>query len=106
MVDDAPQVLATKGLKNADLIRFYYSESLFRLGNVREAAIAFSELLKKDNLGDLGPKVRLRMGDCFRTMGDKKTAESYYKLLIEKFPQSKESEIAKKLIKKLEAKPT
>ncbi len=89
-----------------ELIRYYYSESLFRVGNVREAAISFSELLKKENLGDLGPKVRLRMGDCFRNLGDKKTAEAYYKLLIEKFPQSHESELAKKQIKKLEAKPT
>ena len=106
VVDEAPHLLTLKGQKNVELIRYYYSESLFRVGNVREAAISFSELLKKENLGDLGPKVRLRMGDCFRNLGDKKTAEAYYKLLIEKFPQSHESELAKKQIKKLEAKPT
>ncbi len=101
IVEDAPHILASKGLKHSESIRYYYSESLFRTGSIQEAAISFSELLKKDHLGDLEPKARLRMGDCFRSLGDKKTALSYYKLLIDKFPESKESELAKKHIKKL-----
>lgn len=104
IVEEAPHLLADKSHHKQDIdkIRYFYSESLFKVGNVRDAAISFGELMKKENLGEYGPKIHLRMGDCFKNLGDKKTAIAYYKKLIEKFPNSTESESAKKQLKTLQ----
>jgi tetratricopeptide (TPR) repeat protein len=102
IVQEAPQLLSKKGNKDANSIRYYYAESLYKVGDMREAAISFGELLKTETHGDRGAKIRLHMGDCFRKLGDKKTAIAYYKLLVEKFPKSSESQSAKEHIKKLE----
>lgn len=101
LVETIPSLLEKPG-KDNDMLRYYYSESLFKIGNMREAAVSFGELLKKESLGHINPKVRLRMGDCFRNLGDKKTAVAHYKLLVDKYPDSSEAEVAKKLIKKIE----
>jgi TolA-binding protein len=107
IVDEAPTVLSGKiAHKEAESIRYFYSESLYRLGNMREAAVSFAELLEQDLRAELAPKVRLRMGDCFRNLGDKKTAIAYYKLLVEKFPKATESEEARKHLKKLDTRST
>lgn len=107
IVEEAPSLLSNKAHhKEFESIRYFYSESLYMLGNTREAAVSFGELLKKEGRADLGPKIRMRMGDCFRKLGDKKTAIAYYKLLVEKFPKASESEEAKKHIKKLESHST
>ena len=104
IVDEAPHLLAHKGSKKEELnkIRYFYSESLFKVGNMKEAAISFGELLKsKDHEQGHEPHIRLRLGDCFRNLGDKKTALAYYRQLIEKYPTSTESESAHKYIQKL-----
>lgn len=100
IIEQASQLL--KGRKDSDSIRYYYSESLFKSGKLKEAALSFGELIKKDKM-EHSAKIRLRMGDCFRGLGDKKTAVAYYKLLVEKYPHSSESDEAKRQIKKLEA---
>ncbi len=101
IVETIPSLLEKPG-KDNDMLRYYYSESLFKIGNMREAAVSFGELLKRENLGHFNPKVRLRMGDCFRNLGDKKTAIAHYKLLVDKYPESSEADLAKKLIKKFD----
>ena len=50
------------------------------------------------------PKLHLRMGDCFRLLGDTKAALVYYKELIEQHPTAKETTYAKKYIPRLEKK--
>lgn len=108
IVSDAPQLLSQKGLRKSDYsqIRYFYSESLYKVGKIKEAAISFGELSKKEGRGDLGPKIHLRLGDCFRNLGDKKTALAYYRQVVEKFPKASESESARKNIKKLEENPS
>ncbi len=103
IVENAPELLSNKHhAKDADMLKYYYAESLFRTGNMKESAIAFGELIKKESIASFAPKIRLRLGDCFRNLGDKKTAIAYYKLLLEKFPSASESETAKQHIKKLQ----
>lgn len=103
IVESAPNFIANKHNKDRDLVRYYYSESLFKTGNTKEAAVSFGDLIQKFQGGDKAPKVRLRLGDCFRILGDKKTALEYYKILVEKYPKASESLEAHNHIKKLEA---
>ena len=105
IVEEAPLILEKKAHKDKDAVRYYFSESLFKVGNLKEAAISFSELIKKDKLGEWGPKIHLRMGDCFLHLGDKKAALVYYKQVLGKFPNAPETASAKKHIKKLEDQP-
>ena len=45
--------------------------------------------------------IQLRMGDCFRHLGDKKTALVYYSELIDRFPKSSEAKQAETHLKRL-----
>lgn len=95
---------AKKVLKGEELndVKFIFSESLFKLGRIREAALVYDELSKAKLDKDKTVKVQLRMGDCFRFLGDKKTALVYYHELVQKFPSSSEAEKAKEYIAKIE----
>ena len=85
-------------------MKYFYSESLFKLGRISEAAIAYDALMKEKNLAEKTSKVRLRMGDCFRFLGETKAALLYYQELIDKHPKTDEAKYAKKYIEKLKDK--
>ena len=104
IAEDAPKLLKNKKNKHLIKLKFLYAESLFKLGRITDAALTFNELLEqKDNTARL-PKIRLRMGDCFRLLGDTKAALVYYKELVEQHPEAKETSYAKKYIPRLEKK--
>ena len=90
--------------KNKNTLNFLYAESLYNLGRVNEAALAFDGLFKTEKYGPRLRKVYLRMGDCFRRMGDGKTATIYYEELIEKYPKAHESMAAGSHLSKLKKK--
>ena len=46
----------------------------------------------------------MRMGDCFRHLGEYSTARLYYSELIEEFPRTTEAERARQRIKELDRK--
>ena len=50
------------------------------------------------------PLLQLRMGDCFRQLGDTKTALIYYNELLAVYPKSSEAALASSYVKKLEKK--
>ena len=79
---------------------FILAESLFKSGQTREAALKFNEYLEgkpKEHI----PLALLRMGDCFRDLGDTETAKIYYQELIKKHNSSDEAKQAKTKVGKL-----
>lgn len=104
IAEDAPKLLKNKKGKNFTELKLLYAESLFKLGRIADAALTFNELLDQKNNTMKLPKLRLRMGDCFRLLGDTKAALVYYKELIEQHPTAKETTYAKKYIPRLEKK--
>jgi TolA-binding protein len=89
-----------KNKKDKQEALFLYADSLYRSGQIREAALSFNDFIDtkpKDNL----PVALLRMGDCFKELGDVETAKIYYEELIQKFASSEEAKQAKGKLAKL-----
>ena len=100
--EDGPDVikLYKKGTKNRHDAQFFFAESLYKLGDIKSAALEFDEYLKSK------PKTRLahanlRLGDCFRHLGDSATAKIYYDELVQSFGSSDEAKIAQERLDKL-----
>ena len=88
--------------KGADLKRmlFLVAESQYKLGQISQSALRFHEYL------ELKPELnvahtRMRLGDCYRHLGDSDTASIYYQELIDEFPKSSEAESARIKISKI-----
>lgn len=80
---------------------YWYAESLYKLGNLREAALNFNDYL------DLKPSknvahAKMRLGDCFRHLGDVATAKLFYKDLLSSHKGSSEAEWAEERLAKLD----
>lgn len=103
VVEAAPKIIkATKG-RDKEESAFMYAESLFRANQLRDSALEFN------NYVDLKPAskervrhAKLRMGDCFRQLGDQATAKLYYGELVSEFPDSVEAKKAKERLAELE----
>ena len=104
VVTDVPAILTEVGGKERGELRYYLSESLFKLGRLREAALSYDALLKEKSTPTHQAKIQLRMGDCFRHLGDKKTALVYYSEFIDRFPKSEEAKKAEAYLKTLQMK--
>ena len=102
LIDHLPGLIKEAKGKEQEEFKFVYSESLFKLGKIKEAALAFSDLSKNKHLHSKQAKIQLRMGDCFRYLGDKKTAQVYYQEIIQKYPKSDEAEKAKEYSNRLQ----
>lgn len=85
-------------------ISYLHAQSLFKLGRISDAALAFDELLKSKEIAKKASKVYLRLGDCFRLLGDKKLARIYYEELLSKYPSSAEVSLAEQYLDKLKTK--
>lgn len=98
----APDVLKGK-LKKTDKedVKYLHAESLFKMGQVKEAALKFNEVLDAGATGEKAAQARMRMGDCFRHLGDNNTAKIYYEELIQKNPKSAQAAKAKERLSKL-----
>lgn len=95
VVDEASHVL--KGLEGGerDHARYLLAESFYKLGKLREAALRFNDLMEgKPDAKWMAP-AKMRIGDCFRRLGDTATAKVYYEELIKDFPRSDEAVKAK-----------
>lgn len=99
--NDATKV--AKKLKGQDREQalFLGAESLYKLGNLREAALKFNDFIESKPTKKYLPKAKMRMGDCFKLLGDTTTAKLYYEELITEFPDSSEASTAKELLSKL-----
>ena len=101
LVDEVPGLLKKKHLKHGSRAHYLYAESLFKLGQLEEAALEFDKLLQMPSLSASYPKIQLRLGDCFRRLGDKATALVYYGELAAKAPHTPEGKSAEEQIHKL-----
>lgn len=80
---------------------YLYAESLFKLGNLKDAAIEFHDFLDSKPPVKYLPHAKMRMGDCYRHLGDKETASIYYEELITEFPKAPESKTARERLAKI-----
>ena len=100
VVEDAKPIIKRNSGNSKHEAQYMYAESLYKLGRLRPAALAFNDYL------DLNPKsylahAKLRLGDCFRHLGDKATARLYYEELLAKHAKSEEARLAKERLEKL-----
>ena len=102
VIEDAPAAikLLTKA-KDREEVTFLHAEALYKLGQMREAALQFNEFIDSKPAAKYLPQARLRMGDAFRNLGDPATAKIYYQELITKHPKSPEATKAKDRLKEL-----
>jgi TolA-binding protein len=80
---------------------YLYAESLYKLGRLRDAALKFNEYIEL-NPGKKAAHAKMRMGDCFRHLGDKATARIYYEEIIQEFGGSSEATEARKKLAKMD----
>lgn len=99
---DAPKVLKKlrKGGSSRKEAQFLFAESLYKIGDIKAAALEFDAYLKSKPKNHLA-HANLRLGDCFRHLGDSSTAKLYYDELVSQHGASKEAEIAKERLSKL-----
>ena len=79
---------------------YLLAESTFKLGKIRDAALYFNDLVDAGSNKKYLRLAKLRLGDCFRHLGDKKTARLFYQDVVSSFAASDE---AKKAAEKLQA---
>jgi TolA-binding protein len=89
VIEVAPQWLP-KFDKKVEKEEFFsiYAESLFKNGDIKEAAIKYNEFLDMKPSKKFLPLAKMRMGDCYRHLGDNDTALIYYNEVIKDFPKS------------------
>lgn len=80
--------------------QYLYAESLYKLGLLRESALQWNDFIEAKPAESLA-HAKMRMGDCFRHLGDKITARIYYEELIAEFGGSDEATQAQKRLEKL-----
>ena len=96
VTESATEVIKGAEAKDKEDLTFYYAESLFKIGQMRDAALKYNEVLdQKPNSGKHAPQAKLRLGDCFKSLGDAATAKLYYEEVTQKFPGSPEANKAK-----------
>lgn len=101
IAEEGEKVLAgLKGKKEKQEATYILAESLYKSGDIREAALKYNDYIEskpKDNMS----VALLRMGDCFQQLGDAETAKIYYQELIQKYGSSAEAKQAKTKLAKL-----
>jgi len=102
IVSDVPDHLASAKDKSYKLeATFYLAESLFKLNKSKEAALRFNEYLDLGGTGEQVPYAKLRLGDCFKAIGDNSTARLYYEDVTKNHAKAPEAEKARKQLKEL-----
>lgn len=96
----AAVVRVQKSKSDRERALYLYAESLYKLGNLREAALKFNEYL------DLNPSkhiahAKMRLGDCFRHLGDAVTAKLFYEDLITSHKGTSEAKTAEERLSRL-----
>lgn len=103
IVNSAEIILAEGKLKPEEKseLKYLYAQSLFEVGKFRDAAIEYNQLLMVTGMESHIPHIKLRLGDCFRKLGDAKAALIFYRELLRDFPKSKEADQAKAQVDKM-----
>ncbi len=101
VTDDAPKLLKEAKGGEKEQIRYLLAESFFKLGKMRDAALKYNELVESKPSAKYMPAAKMRIGDCFKNLGDDTTARLYYEELIKEFPKSDEAAKARESLAKL-----
>lgn len=80
---------------------YLLAESTFKLGKIRDAALYFNDLVEAGGEQKFLRLAKLRLGDCFRHLGDKKTARLFYQDVVTNFADSDEAKKAKEKLQAL-----
>lgn len=99
--EDAMKLIKEAKGPDRDTARFLLAESLFKLGKMRDAALRYNELVEGKPAAKYLPVSKMRIGDCFKNLGDVATASLYYEELIKEFPKSDEAGKAKEKLAEL-----
>lgn len=102
VIEIAPQWLP-KFDKKVEKEEFFsiYAESLFKNGDIKEAAIKYNEFLELKPSKKFLPLAKMRMGDCYRHLGDNDTALIYYNEVIKDFPKTDQGVKSKERVAQL-----
>lgn len=101
VTEEAPKLLKEAKGPEKEQIRFLLAESFFKLGKMRDAALKFNELVEAKPSAKYLPLSKMRIGDCFKNLGDDTTARLYYEELIKEFPKTDEAAKARESLAKL-----
>lgn len=102
VAESASAVLdATKKKAQKEEVVFMWAESLFKNGKLRDAALKFNDFVDMKPSGSKVPQAKMRMGDCFKQLGDKATAKLYYEEIVSQHPNSSEAKKAKEALARL-----
>lgn len=101
IADHGDKVVASiKTKKTKQEATFMLAESFYKSGQIRDAALRYNDYLESKPSANLSFSL-LRMGDCFKQLGDTETAKIYYQELIQKYGKSEEAKQAKDKLSKL-----
>ena len=81
---------------------YLYAESTYKLGKIRDAALHFNELVDFASDGKYVKTAKVRLGDCFRHLGDVATAKLFYEDIIDAYPKSDEAQRAAEKLKTMQ----
>lgn len=96
VVEEAPKLAAKVGsADDREKAKFLLAESYFKLGKMKEAALKYNDFLESKPNEKYLPVAKMRIGDCFRHLGDNETAKVYYEELVKDFPDTEEAAKAK-----------
>lgn len=98
VVQDAPSVLKKLKGKDRERVLSIYGESLIKNGKFKEAALQFNEILESKPDDKTAAYAKLKVADCFKSMGDKETSKLFYEEVVTKYPESPEAAKAKKAL--------
>jgi len=78
---------------------FWIGEIYFKEKNYEEAILNYQKLIELPGLHPLKQSAMLKQAQAFKALGDIEAYKILLKKLINQYPQSKEAEVAKKLLK-------
>ena len=85
----------------SDNARFWIAESHYKDSSYEDAILSYEELFKKNPDSDKIPGAMLKQGLAFYALNDKKTGEIILEKLIAKYPDSEQTKLAMKKLRKI-----
>lgn len=85
----------------SDNSRFWIAESHYKDSSYEDAILSYEELFKKNPDSDKIPGAMLKQGLAFYALNDKKTGEIILEKLIAKYPDSEQTKLAMKKLRKI-----
>jgi TolA-binding protein len=101
VANSASSFMKAKNRNDREKATFLNAESLFKLGRIQDAALAFNDYIDKFPESKNAAHARMRLGDSFRFLGDKETSKSFYKEVVAKHSGTEEAKRSAERLEKL-----